>query len=179
MVYGDDFRMKKKIINTLFVTSLIFYILFLLWNILFKYISPMELFSSGRYFSRSINLIPFNDILNGNYNELDIWGNVILFIPLGIYINMFFKYSKILRNIGKVICISLLFEVSQYIFAIGATDITDIITNMFGGIIGIGLYLIIKKVIKDNKKIKTFVAICSSLVMVPVAFLVIALFIYN
>lgn len=171
--------MKKKIINSLFMLSFVFYILFLLWNILFKYVSPMELFSSGRYFSRSINLIPFNDIINGYYNSLDIWGNVILFIPLGIYINIFLKNSKISKNIVKIAGISLLFEVIQYVFAIGASDITDIITNTFGGIIGIGLYLVIKKILKDDKRVKTFVSICSTLVMIPVAVIILALFIYN
>lgn len=53
----------KNIIKNLFVISFAFYILFLLWNILFNYVSPTELVSKGRYFSESINSIPFNDII--------------------------------------------------------------------------------------------------------------------
>lgn len=171
--------MRKKIINSLFIISFGFYLLFLLWCILFKYVSPTELFSSGRHFSRSLNLIPFNDVINGNYNSLDIFGNIILFIPLGIYINLFFKNSKIVTSIVKIAIISLIFEILQYVLAIGASDITDIITNTCGGIIGLYLYLIIKKIFKDDKKVKNFVAICSSLVMIPVAFLLVMLFISN
>ncbi len=171
--------MKKKTLNTLFIISFVFYSVFLLWNIVFKYVSPLELFSSGRYFSRTINLIPFNDIINGYYNSLDIWGNVILFIPLGIYISMFLKNSRLHKNILKIAGISLLFEVCQYVFAIGASDITDIITNTIGGIIGILIYLLIKKAIKDDNKVKNFVSICSTLIMIPVSVLVLLLFSYN
>ena len=171
--------MKKKIINFLFLISFIFYIIFLLWNILFKYVAPLDLFSSERVFYRGINLIPFNDIMEGNYNQLDVIGNIILFVPLGIYVSMFFKKVKIYKNIGVIALISLFFEVSQYIFAIGASDLTDIITNTFGGIIGLGIYWMIKSVLTEEDRIKSFVSICSTLVMIPVAFLLIMLFVYN
>lgn len=108
--------MWRKIINVLFFGSFIFYISFLLWNILFKYVSPIELFRSEREFYRSLNLIPFNDIIEGNYNQLDVIGNVILFIPLGIYAGMFLKKLKWYENIVIIALISLVFEVSQYIF---------------------------------------------------------------
>lgn len=171
--------MKKKTINIIFILGFVFYIIFILWNIVFKYVSPLELFSSNRYFSRSLNLIPFYDIFIGVYNRLDIFGNVILFIPLGIYINMIAKNSRISKNIYKIIMISLIFEVSQYVFGIGASDITDIITNTIGGVIGIGIYMVIKKVFKEDNKIKSFITICSMLVMIPVVIIVILLFMYN
>lgn len=171
--------MKKRIINFLFIISFIFYVLFLMWNILFKYVSPIELFSNQREFHRSINLIPFNDIINGYYNQMDIVGNIILFIPLGIYISMFLKGFKWYKNVAILALISLFFEASQYIFAIGASDVTDLITNTFGGTIGIALYWIIKKIFKEDSKVKNFVSICSTLVMIPVAFIIVMLFIYN
>ena len=171
--------MKKKIINILFILGFVFYIIFILWNIVFKYVSPLELFSSNRYCSRTLNLIPFYDIFNGNYNRLDIFGNIILFIPLGIYINMVGKNSKVSKNIYKIIIISLIFEVSQYVFGIGASDITDIITNTIGGVIGIGIYMAIKKIFKDDNKVKTFITICSMVVMIPVVIILIGIFMYN
>ncbi|EPY2307669.1 VanZ family protein [Clostridium sporogenes] len=171
--------MKKKIINILFIVGFVFYISFLLWNIPFKYVSPIEVFSTNRYFSRTLNLIPFCDIFTGNYNGLDIWGNVILFIPLGIYMNIINKNNAIYINIFKILSISLIFEASQYIFGIGASDITDIITNTIGGIIGIGIYMVIKKIFKENTKVKNFITICSIVIMIPVAIILIALFIYN
>ncbi|WP_415348262.1 VanZ family protein, partial [Clostridium perfringens] len=121
----------------------------------------------------------FNDIIEGNYNQLDVIGNVILFIPLGIYASMFLKKLKWYENTVIIALISLAFEVNQYIFAIGASDITDIITNTVGGSIGIGIYLIIKKIFREDMKVKSLVSICSTLVMIPVAFIIVMLFIYN
>ncbi|EJO5348468.1 VanZ family protein [Clostridium botulinum] len=172
--------MKKKVINVLFIVGLVFYIIFLLWNIPFKYVSPLQVFSPDRYFSRTLNLIPFNELIfNGNYDKLDIWGNVILFIPLGIYMNIINKNTHIYINICRIFVISFIFEAGQYIFGIGASDITDIITNTIGGIIGIGIYMIIKKIFNDNIKVKNFITICSIVIMVPVAIILMALFIYN
>ncbi|MGL4572487.1 MAG: VanZ family protein [Clostridium sp.] len=171
--------MKKKIINISFIVGLIFYILFVLWNILFKYVSPLELFSTHRYFSRTLNLIPFNDILNGYYNKLDIFGNIILFIPLGIYINIIIKNNKALKNIYIIVVISLILETIQYIFGIGASDITDIITNTIGGIIGVFIYMILKKLFAQDFKVKSFITICSILIMLPVTLLLIAIILHN
>lgn len=171
--------MWKRVINGLFFISFIFYVVFVLWNILFKYVAPWEVFDDGRELFRGVNFIPFNDILNGNYNEMDVVGNVILFVPLGIYMAMLFKKFSVYKNIGIIALVSIFFEVSQYVFSLGASDITDIITNTAGGILGVGIYLVIKKIFKEDRKVKNFVAICSTLVMIPVAFLLIVLFSYN
>ena len=42
--------------------------------------------------------------------------------------------------------ISFLLEVVQFIFAIGASDITDIIGNTLGGIVGIFFCIVMKKI---------------------------------
>lgn len=169
--------MKKKIINYLFFLGVIFYVCFIIWNILFKYCTPLELFSSNREYYRSLNLIPFNDVINGKFNKLDIIGNMILFIPLGIYISMLHIDSKIYKNLFKILCISLIFELIQYLFGLGASDTTDVITNVIGGTIGIGIYLILKIFFKDS--MKKVIAICSTIVMVPIVIYIVGVFIYN
>ena len=45
-----------------------------------------------------------------------------------------------MRKVLPVFCVSLLYETLQYIFAIGASDITDLIGNTLGGIIGISIF---------------------------------------
>ena len=35
-------------------------------------------------------------------------------------------------------------------FAIGATDITDLITNTSGGLIGLGIYFLLEKIFKEH-----------------------------
>ncbi|MDV8113433.1 VanZ family protein [Bacillus sp. BAU-SS-2023] len=168
----------KKIINNLFIAGFIFYVLFVVWQILFKYSTPLQLFGNREYF-RSVNIIPFNDIINGNFNKLDIVGNVILFIPLGIYLNIINPTSKISNNIYIIIGTSLGFECIQYILGLGATDTTDIITNSVGGLIGIGIYTVIEKLFKNKVKVKNFVTICSTVVMVFVGILITGIVMYN
>lgn len=171
--------MKKKTINILLIVPFVFYMGFLLWNILFKYVSPIEVFSGNRYFSRTINLIPFNDIIQGNYNKLDLFGNIILFVPLGIYISILLDKNKTLKNILIILIVSLVFESCQYIFGIGATDITDIITNTFGGVIGIYVYKTLILLFKGGERVKKVIAICSFIMMLIVSLLLIVIIIAN
>lgn len=169
----------KKTINIFFTIGLIFYIVFLIWTILLKSCLPRDLFNVLRENFRSINLIPFNDLLNSNYNLKDIVGNIILFIPLGIYIGLIFKNFNIYKKFLIVVLISFTFEISQYIFALGASDITDIITNSIGGLIGIISYFILKKILKDTFKTKFFITICSTLLLILVSFILIKIFLNN
>lgn len=170
---------KQKIINVLLIVGFVCYICFLLGVIVFKYVSPLALFDVARPVSRSINLMPFNDIINGYFNKMDVIGNIILFIPLGIYLSMYFKNTRSYRIILRIVLVSLMFEVTQFIFGIGASDITDLITNGLGGVVGIGIYGVIKYLFKTEIRVKWFVGICSSLVVVGVGGILIGIMIYN
>ena len=101
---------------------------------------------------RSINLIPFGAMLKLNgapsYNEVIY--NALVFVPLGIFISMLRKKKSFVHLIAPLILISLLFEVTQYIFALGASDITDLMANTFGGIAGVGIFSIFHKISKEN-----------------------------
>ncbi len=168
---------KEKFINALLVISFVFYAVFIIWNILFKYVSPIDIFSTERYFSRSVNLIPFNDLLQGNYLKLDVWGNILLFIPLGIYMRVM-KFGR-LKTAGMAAGISILFETLQYAFALGATDITDVIYNAIGGLAGILIYEFLYLLLKKGERVKTFISILAAAAAVFVLCIVILIYLYN
>ena len=46
--------------------------------------------------------------------------------------------------------VSLLFELAQFAFGIGGSDITDLISNTLGGAIGIGLYAALFRLLKEK-----------------------------
>ena len=94
---------------------------------------------------RSINLIPFAEsvTIDGKTDISEILLNVIVFIPFGIYISMLHKPWNFIQKIIPIFCVSLLYEVLQYAFAIGGSDITDLIGNTLGGIIGMILFFIL------------------------------------
>ncbi|MED4461748.1 VanZ family protein [Metabacillus fastidiosus] len=169
----------KKIINFLFYTILIGYLLILLDTVFFS--------RFGSNF-RSLNLVPFDSIhryINIDNSgriklvDMNIWANILMFIPLGIYIMFFTKKKLMLRNLGIVVLFSLFIEVSQYIFVLGISDIDDIILNTFGGFIGILIFQALLKILKGLNKTKTVITILSSIVGIPVILLSIILYIAN
>src|SRR6202035_437797 len=66
--------------------------------------------------------------------------NVLVFIPFGLLLAINFKRLDLWRKLLVVFVFSLTAEVIQYIFAIGASDITDVITNTLGGLLGLLVY---------------------------------------
>ncbi len=141
--------MKSKKRNTLTIVLLAVYILVLTGIILFKLPFYSEILSDG---IRVINLIPFQGSFdyNGVFNSREIIDNILLFTPLGVYIGMLKSGWSFVRKVLPVLGLSLLFEVIQYIFAMGRTDITDILGNTLGGIIGIGIYALLFKIFKSR-----------------------------
>ena len=138
--------MKSKTRSSCTMGLFTIYLFILTWIILFK----LTLNFSQLDYLRNINLIPFNDstITNGQINVKEIVYNVLVFIPVGIYITMLKPEWSFAKKITPCFLISLSFEVLQFIFAIGASDITDLMGNTLGGIIGIGIFYILKKYLK-------------------------------
>lgn len=150
------------------------YTLILAWILLFK----MSFSIDELYKNRSINIIPFmgSVIVNGKIDTSEIINNIIVFIPVGIYVCMLKKDWSILKKISVGFFISLGIEVLQFVLAIGATDITDLIGNTLGGIIGIGVFYLFSKVFKNktNKIINILASIATILLIALISILVLA-----
>lgn len=84
-------------------------------------------------FDANINLTPFLYMFSDYENSLL---NVLLFIPLGIFLPLFWqKFYKLHWTVLFGFSISLLIEVLQ-LFTFRATDINDLMTNTFGTLLG-------------------------------------------
>lgn len=127
---------------------LIVYIIALVWIILFKFQVSFE--QLDRF--RGINLIPFagSAIVNGTVDFSEIIQNGLAFVPFGILISSLWKEKTVIMKIAPIFGVSLIFEILQFVFAVGASDITDLIMNTFGGIIGIGIYFVFSKIFKSK-----------------------------
>lgn len=141
--------MKSEKRNTLTIILFVVYMLLLTGVILFKLPFYSEKLSDG---IRVINLIPFQGSFdkNGVIILREIIDNILLFIPLGIYICMLKSKWPFMKKTLPAIGLSLTFEVIQFIFAIGRSDITDVLGNMLGGVIGIGIYVLLSKIFKNR-----------------------------
>lgn len=62
---------------------------------------------------RNVNLQPFDMIHAQGTLDINVWGNVLLFIPLGIYLMIHYKQVAL----WGVMLASLCIEIFQYIFA--------------------------------------------------------------
>lgn len=176
---------KKLYINGLLCFTIIIYICVLLNIIIFKTLnSPMDLFTGNHPIMRSINVISFKEIWNANAsmatNRTSILGNIILFVPLGILLETFLIHKKnnILKSLLVIMFISFLFELLQYIFAIGISDINDLILNTLGGAMGILIYQGMIAVFKEEK-VKHFISITGSAVGVLIIIMTVLLTIAN
>ena len=63
---------------------------------------------------------------------------------------------------------SMLLEVCQYVLAVGRSDITDLITNISGGLIGIFLYNTVVRLFHNQRRIDQIIIISATIVTVVV-----------
>lgn len=164
---------KNKLTSVLFVI----YVIFISWIIVFK----MQFSFEHLPYIRSINLIPFGEsvIVNGKIYFGEIINNLIVFIPVGLYIAMIWKNKKFIKKVIPIILLTLLYETLQYIFHIGATDITDIIMNSLGGIVGILIINCLYKIFKNSEKVDKILNILATICTLGVACLIIILIVCN
>ncbi|MBC7915440.1 MAG: VanZ family protein [Pyrinomonadaceae bacterium] len=171
---------KREKTYTVFLYGVFICYLFLLIKILFlSRVLPLELFNSQRTINRSINLIPFYSIRSYIFGSSEIVkrfafgnvvGNIVLFIPLGIYLPLFKNDKRVITNLLFIFIVSLFVEIIQGLLAIGASDIDDIILNCLGGCIGILVYKFLLFILRDEKKVRTAITILSSILGLPVLF---------
>jgi glycopeptide antibiotics resistance protein len=138
------------------------YLLTLLWLVLFKFSYD---FSSVLldHQARSLNLIPFLGSSQGNMHEMI--DNFVVFIPLGLLLGINLKKVTFWRKLAFISIFSLAVEILQFIFAIGITDITDVITNTFGGLVGLLVYDLGKRYV-DNKKLDLFITVVGMVLLI-------------
>ena len=141
-------RLLKYLVHITFIVYLS-----LLFLVLFDRPSGTEKLPIMIYLSHSVNLIPFKTIIeytlaffNGSmgigYAIDNLSANLLVFMPMGVYLPYYFKNKLSLKQ-----CFIILFgmvfsvEILQLILRKGLFDIDDIILNVLGGMIG---YLIFK-----------------------------------
>lgn len=81
-------------------------------------------------------------MVNGKLQISEIIDNVLAFVPFGIFMGMLREQATFWKRLVPIFGVSLLYEAFQYLFGIGASDITDLLANTLGGILGIGIYLL-------------------------------------
>ena len=81
----------------------------------------------------------------------------------GMDAGILFEKWNFWKNVFLFFLISLMIEGFQFFFRVGAFDITDLITNTIGGIIGLILFRAIEKIFQNNSKAQKFVNIIATI----------------
>lgn len=151
--------LKERHRKLYYITIALFviYLLFLVWVILFK----MEFSINRMERVRIYNLIPFYYEQNHNvrFHLTEIRNNILAFIPMGIYLSLLFPRQSFGRKATIIFAFSLFLECSQYGLAVGRFDVTDLITNTTGGLVGVGICLIGHTMFRDKANVEKMIAV--------------------
>lgn len=126
-------------------TTMYLYLSFVLYFTLMPIITSIPFVRNHPY--KAMNLEPFVDVLKGRGDFIRQVGlNVIMTIPFGFLFPLLKKENaKLTKVIKATVLLSLSIELLQpLINQMRSSDITDIITNGIGGILGYILYLLLR-----------------------------------
>lgn len=151
------------------------YLALLVWIILFK----LQFNINDLDTVRSINLIPFyyDKEIGTSFHLKEVFENLLIFVPMGIYLQMLLPKCWFHGKLIIIAGTSILLEVAQYVLAIGRSDITDLITNFMGGLLGLALYGTMARLLKNRDTAdKLFFILAVIVSVVVVGFLAFILF---
>lgn len=133
------------------------YCALMLW-LLFNRPGSMEGIPYWQQVQSNLNLIPFRTLklFSGLLDDhrphlvrlavINLFGNVFMFIPLGLFLPLLFATF---RKLWKTLLISVLIitavELLQLFTLLGSCDVDDLILNLLGCFLGYILYKLIKK----------------------------------
>lgn len=166
-----NMRQHQKLITKILCT---FYLLLLIWIILMK----TEFSFDQIYRMRSTNFIPLEGtaVYNNQLHYQEIYLNILIFVPFGIYLSILKPSWSFIQRIIPIFLVSLSFESLQYIFSIGATDITDLIGNTLGGVIGVLFYFLIYKLFKCKVKANHFMNLFAAISTLVIILLIVCFY---
>ena len=104
----------------------------------------------------AINMVPFHSIReNLRYGHSpvswDMLYNMVMFVPFGIVYCYYQKNFCIYKAIGFSFLTTLLIEAAQFVFKTGVVDIDDLMINTMGSLVGIFLYIALRKILQRKQ----------------------------
>lgn len=182
MKYNMNIK-SEKLLNILSKIIFIIYLGLIIWVIMFKCNLHVSLYDAYYYLKQFtlkerflVFITPFKNYFTGGLEvpkyifDMDDFLNVILFIPLGLYLSYFIKNHKFIKVLIITICTSAFFEFFQLFSLIGSFTTQDFITNICGGILGYLMFrLMFYKGFTERKlMILNIVSIVAIVVFTPI-----------
>ena len=167
--------MRRKSCQFMLVLFLI-YLILLVWIILFK----LQFSIHDLDMVRSVNFIPFyyDKEIGTEFHLKEVFENLLIFVPMGIYLQMLLPKGRFHGKLAVIAGTSLLLETAQYVLAIGRSDITDLLSNTTGGLLGLALYCIIARLLRNREradKLFLVLAVIASVIVIGLLALLLVL----
>jgi D-alanyl-D-alanine carboxypeptidase (penicillin-binding protein 5/6) len=147
----------------LFRTVFAAYLLVLTWLVLFKFSLDLGWVLDAH--TQSLNLIPFAPFEDFAESARGMLDNLLIFIPFGLLLAVNFKDVTFRRKLMTVMFFSISVELIQLLFAIGISDITDVIMNTAGGLAGLLIYGAAQRRM-SSKRLDLGIAVLVSLILI-------------
>lgn len=139
------------------------YCLLMIWIVLFNAaLSAEEL--RVLVGNRSINLIPFYYGRDLAVQSGEMLRNVLVFLPFGLYLKVLEKPAGKAILVGFLV--GLIFETCQFVLAVGASDVTDLIAYTLGTAAGVGCHSLFLKLFVDKERAAKAVNVMTTVAMV-------------
>lgn len=142
---------KEKFLRFCAIGLFMAYLVVLIRIVLFKQVALYNLSAAIGSMKRTINIIPFKSVLDMINNNISITrilenmlGNIAIFIPFGLLFPIL-QRDKSKKIILYGLITSAFIEITQYVFALGSSDIDDLVFNTLGTFIGYMIYKIIRQ----------------------------------
>ncbi len=148
---GTSFQKEAGLLPVFFCMLIVFRIVYFPWHLVDGKIGPL-IFDPSRIDPPWVNLHPFI-VREYAYSrwKFDVYGNVIMFIPVGfIWPLCFKKLDTVWKTVLAGGTFTLLIELSQLLFYERCSDIDDFMYNTIGAFLGALIYF-------GGKKILSFV----------------------
>lgn len=134
---------RQRIIALLFAV----YLVLLVWAVLWKLHVPFI----GNDEMRGIKLVPF--VRGGGFGQSaprEVLANLVLFVPFGVYLGALARGLAWWKAAAVVCAASLGLESAQFVLAAGSSDVTDVIVNTAGGIVGLAVVAVVRERVRSR-----------------------------
>jgi len=121
------------------------YLVVLTWAVLWKLEVP---FTAA---DRAVKLVPFVSVgVVGASAPPEVVANLLLFVPLGAYLALLAPSWPWWRAAAAVAAVSGALEAAQYVLGVGRSDVTDVLANTAGGLVGLLLVALTRRRVGDR-----------------------------
>lgn len=155
-------------VRRLLIVLFAVYLVVLVWVVLWKLHEPFI----GRDDMREIKLVPFLSTTGFGVNApVELLGNLLLFVPLGIHLGLLAPTWRAGRVVLVAAGLSLALEITQFVTAVGSSDVADLLVNTIGALAGFGMLTLARRRLRARTEtvVTGVLAALTALALVAVA----------